>query len=176
MSNAGSITHVKREISSTSWYKATTIWLHLERGGRDREAEGGTDRKDETGREGPDSDRKCPGLSPGLLSGRVSARLSACLSPPLLSILLKTICLFIIHKLLSWTDMFSLHRYFHFSSNIPIFPGEREGIKPAHEAYFQIQYFIGNFPYPWWCCDTIWTKKTNDHNVFYHCDKIRLIQ
>lgn len=74
--------------------------------------------------EGTDSDRNCPGLSPGLLSGRVCASLSACLSSPLLSILLKTICLLIIHRLLFWTDMFSLHRYFHCGSNVPLFPSE----------------------------------------------------
>lgn len=91
----------------------------------------------ETVRGGTDSDRNCPGLSPGLLTGRVCASLSACLSSPLLSILLKTICLLIIHRLLFWTDMFSLHRYFHRNWNVVFPPKEQEVSKPAHEAYFK---------------------------------------
>lgn len=74
-------------------------------------------REQESESENPDSDRDGPGLSLGLLSGRVCASLSACLSSALLSILLKTICLLIIHPLLFWTDMFSLHQYFHHSAN-----------------------------------------------------------
>lgn len=84
-----------------------TTWL------REKERE----REQESESEDPDSDRDGPGLSRGLLSGRVCARLSACLSSALLSILLKTICLLIIHPLLFWTDMFSLHQYFHHSAN-----------------------------------------------------------
>lgn len=80
---------------------------------RERESRG----RREQGSEKPDSDRDGPGLSLGLLSGRVCASLSACLSSVLLSILLKTICLLIIHPLLFWTDMFSLHQYFHHSAN-----------------------------------------------------------
>lgn len=96
------------------------------------------DRDREREREGTDSDRNCPDLSPGLLSGRVCANLSACLSSPLLSILLKTIFPLIIHTLLFWTDMFSLHQYFHCNSNVPFSPEEREGSKSSHKAYLEL--------------------------------------
>lgn len=94
-----------------------TTRLRAKERGRERERAGEGGRRREQGSESPDSDRDGPGLSLGLLSGRVCASLSACLSSALLSILLKTICLLIIHPLLFWTDMFSLHQYFHHSAN-----------------------------------------------------------
>lgn len=114
-----------------SWNKTTTrgyvsVRERCERE-RDKHMEREKDRCRGRESEGIDSDRNCPGLSPGLLSGRVCASLSACLSSPLLSILLKTICLLIIHRLLFWTDMFSLHRYFHCTSNVPFSPHWRTG-------------------------------------------------
>lgn len=116
-------------IPSSSWNKTTredvSVRERCERGRDKRVREKDRERGEE--REGIDSDRNCPGLSPGLLSGRVCASLSACLSSPLLSILLKTICLLIIHRLLFWTDMFSLHRYFHCSSNVPFPPTPKNG-------------------------------------------------
>lgn len=126
------------------------------------------DKHKERQAEGIDIDRNCPGLFPGLLSGRVCARLSACLSSPLLSILLKTICLLIIHSPVFRTDMFSLHRYFHCSSNVPFSPGKQEGDKPAPERK---KYLIGNFLDLGLCHNIIWTPKTNGHNLFYHGER-----
>jgi len=72
------------------WNKTTTGSDVSVRGRHERQTHAERDT------EGTDSDRNFPGLSPSLLSGRVCAGLSACLLSPLLSILLKIICLLII--------------------------------------------------------------------------------
>lgn len=118
-------------------------------------------------RENPDSDRAGPGLYPGLLSGGVCASLSACLSSALLSILLKNICLLIIHPLLFWTDMFSLHQYFHHSSNGLFSALPRTG-GSCPTMYFELeQYFTRNFLYSAQCGDTIAAEETNGRGRFY---------
>lgn len=108
-SDTGSIYNVFKWILSHSLKQTTTARGTLEEKGEYKHTHTKVKERDDV-REGlVTAIERGPSLSHGLLSGRVCASLAACLSSPLLSILLKTICLLIIHKLLFWTDMFSLH-------------------------------------------------------------------
>lgn len=122
---------------------------------------------------------------PSLLSGRVWASLSACRSSVLLSILLKTLCLLIIHGLLLWTDMFCLHRHFIEAKMTSFLPKHgRAVVRPLdklwdglvfHKKLLFIFCCLCTFfsLHPAWCWDGTQTKQTNEHRGFHHWNKKR---